>query len=310
MSRILTGDALYQLSRMPAESVDCIITSPPYYGLRDYGMKGQLGLEETVDEYVAHLVEVFRLAYEVLKDDGTLWLNIGDSYATHTKNGMQGKNGERATRAFTPGKLRAKRIPGLPNKSLIGIPWKVAFALQEAGWLLRQDIIWHKPNAMPESMKDRCTRAHEYVFLFSKGPRYHFDTDAIRTEPKAYKLPEDAEELSGRRKSSGPESGSFNLNGGRGRAYYKAKYHPKGATRRSVWSIGTQSFPGAHFATFPPKLVELMVLAGCREGGTVLDPFLGSGTTAVVAKKLGRQYIGIELNPEYVAIARERIKKS
>lgn len=294
----LIGDCIESMRGLPDASVNCCVTSPPYFGLRDYQAKGQIGLEDTPDDYVARLVQVFREVRRVLRDDGTLWLNLGDSYtsggrATRAPDEKHGAR-EMGFRAATP--------DGLKPKDLIGIPWRVAFALQADGWYLRQDIIWHKPNPMPESVRDRCTKAHEYVFLLSKGPRYYFDSEAVK-EPAV-----------------GPVGGST----GRGKQASAAAYAASGRqpqrdnsgglggdgitrNRRSVWTVTTKPFKGAHFATFPPDLIEPCILAGCPVGGTVLDPFGGSGTTAGVALKHGRNAILCELNPEYAALVNARV---
>lgn len=258
---IRVGDCLDIMRSMPGESVHCCVTSPPYFGLRDYGVDGQIGLEPTPDEFVSALVSVFREVRRVLRDDGTLWLNLGDSY---------GK-----------------------EKQLLGIPWRVAFALQADGWYLRQDIIWHKPNPMPESVKDRCTKAHEYVFLLSKSPKYFFDADAVKEPAVCDRMRGPAEHA---------DKKSTNGNGGLSR-----REPQPFRNRRSVWSVATRSYKGAHFATFPPALIEPCVLAGCPEGGTVLDPFGGSGTTAGVALAHGRSSVLCELNPEYAEMVQRRI---
>ena len=288
---------------MPSGSVNCVVTSPPYFGLRDYGHDGQIGLEQTPAEFVAKLVDVFREVHRVLRDDGTLWLNLGDSYAAgkcgradqdrNTRN-RDGRNTANATDTGAPMYGQRKIPEGLKPKDLIGIPWRVAFALQEAGWYLRQDIIWHKPNPMPESVTDRCTKAHEYVFLLSKSPRYYFDSEAIK-EPAV----------------KGAAGSSFNK--GKTAAHQMGRSSEKERTedgtrnRRSVWTVTTKPFKGAHFATFPPDLIEPCILAGCPEGGVVLDPFGGSGTTAGVALAHGRRAILCELNPEYAALVPDRV---
>ena len=288
---ILLGDALEQLQNLDTETVHCCVTSPPYFGLRDYGVQGQIGLEVSPDEYIRRLVEVFHEVRRILRMDGTLWLNIGDSYTS----------GGRTTRDTGQ---RPKIPAGMKPKDLIGIPWMLAFALRSDGWYLRQDIIWHKTNAMPESVRDRCTKSHEYVFLLSKSERYHFDCDAIR-EPFL------TADRKGERRSYRPGcASSFDIDAGhqtQNGNFAGLPLNPKGRCKRDVWSISTSSFQGAHFAVFPEKLVEPCILAGCPEGGTVLDPFAGSGTTGVVARRLGRDFIGIELNPEYRDIAVERI---
>lgn len=313
---IITGDCINSMRKIPAKSVQCCMTSPPYFGLRDYGHDGQIGLEETPDQYVAKLVEVFRAVRDVLADDGVVWLNLGDSYAaqrggTHQPaetlaGGKGGKTdeGERVNRdrhdGYNP--TRNASAIGLKHKDLIGIPWRVAFALQSDGWYLRQDIIWHKPNPMPESVKDRCTKAHEYVFLLTKSAQYYYDADAVKEQCADERMgasgakqcaPQEYAEQS--TTMGGRDGGLQKLNGKDGR------------NRRSVWSISTKPFSGAHFAVMPEDLVEPCILAGSRIGDTILDPFFGSGTVGVVATRLGRKYIGCELNPKYVEIAKRRL---
>ena len=297
MITILEGDCLERMRELPDDSVHCCVTSPPYFGLRDYGVEGQIGLEPTPGEFVAATVAVFREVKRVLRDDGTLWLNLGDSY--------NAKPGQRKTTDKAGPKQQTNRgAPGAPSrnvadlkpKDLIGIPWRVAFALQADGWYLRQDIIWHKPNPMPESVTDRCTKAHEYIFLLSKSPRYFYDVEAVK-EPAVYAGKRDSvkqKDFRGKGPIPGTNQSSF-------RAITETR------NRRSVWTVNTKPFKEAHFATFPPDLIEPCVIAGCPAGGTVLDPFFGAGTTGLVAQKHGRNAIGIELNPEYVAIARRRL---
>lgn len=294
---IHTGETRQVLATIPNESVDCVITSPPYWGLRDYGNDMQIGLEKDPQEYVAHLVEVFDEVRRVLKPQGTLWLNIGDSYIADRKGGSQGKNGQRADRRFSAS-VQAKTGAGLKNKDIAGIPWRVAFALQDAGWYLRQDIIWHKPNCMPESVQDRCTRNHEYVFLLAKNAEYFYDNDTIKERAVSVNDPRLGK---GRIEYSGKRQGEKGTGGAA--VVTVTEYRNK----RSVWTVTTKPFNEAHFATFPEDLIEPMVLAGCPKGGVVLDPFVGSGTTAVVAYRLQRKYIGIELNPEYAEMARRRV---
>lgn len=315
---ILHGDCLATLKTLEANSVDCVVTSPPYWGLRDYGVPGQLGLEATPEEYVARMVEVFREVRRVLKPEGTLWLNLGDSYAGstsgNTKTGLQalankltGGNRElmppsKQESLFRSGEERHVRPDavkaGLKPKDLVGIPWRVAFALQADGWYLRQDIIWHKPNPMPESVRDRCTKAHEYIFLLSSSPKYFFDADAVK-EPCVSDHPAGNKVRMGSRGRAGKE----------GWALDDSRSIPaEGRNKRSVWTVTPKPFKGAHFATFPPDLIEPCILAGCPEGGIVLDPFFGAGTTGLVAQRHGRKWIGIELNAEYVAIATRRIE--
>lgn len=282
METILCGDALEQLRTLEPDSVHTCVTSPPYYNLRDYGMAGQIGAEATPEEYIENLVKVFREVQRVLRPNGTLWINIGDSYAT--RSGAQPPTNTRNIHGHTTKQLPA----GYKYKDLMGIPWMLAFALRTDGWHLRQDIIWAKPNCMPESVRDRCTKSHEYIFLLSKSDRYYFDAAAI-SEPIA--------EINVTRYLK-----SF---GGKG---YRNEVPNLRRNKRDVWIIGTGGFKGAHFAVFPEKLVEPCILAGCPEGGLVLDPFAGSGTTGVVAKHLARNFIGIELNPEYCRMADERIR--
>jgi len=285
------------------------VTSPPYYGLRDYGHEGQIGLEETPEEYIKAMVEVFRCVWDVLEDDGTLWLNIGDSYAMASMRGENSKfsGNVGAHSGYEKGsvKLGKKSIPaGLKAKDLIGIPWMMAFALRADGWYLRQDIIWHKPNPMPESVQDRCTKAHEYIFLMSKSQKYYYDADAIKeasSDPEGsanrYKAPFFAGEKH--------ESGGYSATGAT---------HTKGMkefdgnrNKRSVWTVTTKPYAGAHFAVFPQELIEPCIMAGAPVGGIVLDPFMGSGTTAQVAQNLGRQYLGCELNPDYKLLQNKRV---
>lgn len=308
---ILNGDAVEMLKTLPDESINCCVTSPPYYGLRDYGVDGQIGNENTMDEYVKNLVNVFREVKRTLKSDGTLWLNLGDTYL---------------------------------NKQLSGMPWKVAFALQEDGWKLRQDIIWNKPNAMPESVKDRCTKSHEYIFLLSKTQDYFYDSEAIREENK--------DKYNGKRGTTKTRKKMQSAMREKSDAETMTRYSTQGRNKRSVWSqdervdfiknvsdelecygidgevigtallnslinfapdvwdVSTKSFRGAHFAVFPPELIRPCILAGCQKNGTVLDPFFGSGTTGEVAIEEGRNYIGIELNKEYIQIAESRLSQA
>jgi DNA modification methylase len=283
--QIHEGDCLASMRQMAPGSARCCVTSPPYFGLRDYGHDGQIGLEETPDEYVAKLVEVFREVRRVLADDGTLWLNLGDSYANDGKWG--GSSGGKHAKALHGNTSigRTKVTTGLKPKDLIGIPWRVAFALQADGWYLRQDIVWHKPNPMPESVRDRCTKAHEYLFLLSKSERYYFDAEAMK-EPAAT--------APGRKPR---RANSFARKVANGQPEWQAAQHREGRediayegvrNRRSVWTVATQPYKGAHFATYPPALIEPCVLAGSAPGDAVLDPFGGSGTTGVVAAKHGR----------------------
>lgn len=264
-TQIIVGDCREKLRDLPDASVHCCVTSPPYFGLRDYGHDGQMGLEPTPDEFVAGMVGVFREVRRVLRDDGTLWLNIGDSYGA--------------------------------GKQLIGVPWRLALALQTDGWVLRQDIIWSKPNAMPESASDRCTKGHEYLFLLSKQPRYYYDADAI-VEPATW-------ERWGKQTEKKHHTGTAGHLGGKTLAELPIK---DTKNKRSVWTVPTQPYGGGHFAAYPPALIEPCILAGCPRGGTVLDPFFGAGTTGLVADRLGRNCIGIELNEDYVGMALKRIQ--
>jgi DNA modification methylase len=372
LNKIYNMDCLEGLKQLPNNSIDCCVTSPPYWGLRDYGVEGQLGLEKTPEAYVERMVEVFREVRRVLRDDGTLWLNLGDSYTKNKSN--NGGYSEKSTlsgftRSDTKGRqanesgLRIKLSHGLKKKDLIGIPWRVAFALQADGWYLRSDIIWHKPNPMPESVTDRPTKAHEYIFLLTKKRKYFYDREAIREPAKPWNA--------GR--MSAPKMGKHRPTDPYGQQTKKVYDVIKGANRRTVWTIATQPYPGAHFATFPPKLIELCILAGtspkacevcgapwervverepmeikrsdrgmalgkygktaasgtmikpatsvttgwqptctCQNEGKgrciVLDPFMGSGTTGMVAAMYQRNFIGFELNPEYCKMAERRIE--
>jgi len=294
----LQGDCRIILKGLPAESVHCCVTSPPYFGLRDYGVDGQIGLEPTPEAYVAELVAVFREVKRVLRDDGTLWLNLGDSYNSNSHWSGGGPGAVAGNTRSVTDSHRLGIVSGTKTKDLIGIPWMVAFALRADGWYLRQDIIWHKPNPMPESVTDRCTKAHEYVFLLSKSDRYYFDQDAIKEDCES--------EPQTRDRSS--EGYGVALGDGRERFSKGARtYGLDGKrNRRSVWTVNTRPYKEAHFATFPPALIRPMILAGCPVGGTVLDPFGGSGTTGEVAESLGRNSILIELNPGYVELQQRR----
>jgi site-specific DNA-methyltransferase (cytosine-N4-specific) len=261
-SMILQGDSLHVLRRLPEKTFQCIVTSPPYWGLRDYDIGGQIGLEASLSQYINRLVAVFNEAKRVLKDDGIFWLNIGDGY-TSGNRGWRAPDKKNPARAMS---VRPDTPQGLKPKDLLGVPWRLAFALQQDGWYLRCDIVWNKPNAMPESVKDRPTRAHEYVFMLTKSEKYYYDYKSVLEQ-----------------------------NGGKPR------------NRRSVWDINTQPFAEAHFATFPPALVRPCILAGSKHGDYILDPFLGSGTVGVVSQDLRRNFVGIELHPEYVLLAARRL---
>ena len=292
----LLGDTRTQLRTLADASVHTCVTSPPYYGLRDYGCEGQIGLERTPDEYVAALVDVFREVRRVLRDDGTLWLNLGDSYAGYHGNSRVADADAPSNKPGYTENMRASTVGmgGLKQKDMIGIPWMVAFALRADGWYLRSDIIWSKPNPMPESVKDRPTKAHEYVFLLSKGPSYYYDADAIR-EPAVQAGRIRSDQMGGNKGTSVHHSPGGIFNGSNER------------NRRSVWTVTTQPFAEAHFATMPPALAEPCILAGSGVDGVVLDPFGGAGTTALVARRNGRRFVHIELNPEYMAIAKRRL---
>jgi site-specific DNA-methyltransferase (cytosine-N4-specific) len=298
---LLLGDALAVVADLPDESVDCIVTSPPYYGLRDYGTPGQYGLESTPAEYVATMRDLFSEARRVLTGDGTLWLNLGDSYSGSWGNQGRGeprpmKQEVHDGRYPDKGTRTGAVPPGTPPaKNLLGIPWRTAFALQDDGWILRNEIVWHKPNAMPESVRDRLSSRHEHLFMFTKSAKYWFDLDAIREphtapERKAGARAFRARDLNHERTSTGAYSGP----------------DARGRNPGDVWSIATQPYPEAHFATFPMSLPLRCIKAGCKPGGVVLDPFSGSGTTGAAARTLDRKYVGIDLNPAYHDLAKER----
>lgn len=288
-------------------SVDCCITSPPYWGLRNYGVKGQLGLEKTPEEFIERMVTVFEEVRRVLKPQGTLWLNIGDSYASQSKKRTEKQATAKSTLAgslvsqYSILEQQTKIVSGLKPKDLVGIPWMLAFALRSAGWYLRQDIIWHKPNPMPESVTDRCTKAHEYLFLLSKSSKYYYDSEIIKTDS-----------------TRAGEKSYHDFNNPKYHAIVDARWKDQfdgrkwgnagSANKRSVWTVATKGFPEAHFATFPEELILPCVLAGCPKGGLILDPFMGAGTTALVAMSHGRDFTGFELNPTYIKIANNRLK--
>ena len=303
------GDCREVLRELPAESAHCVVTSPPYWGLRDYGVVGQLGLEATPSEYVDNMVAVFREVRRVMRHDATLWLNLGDTFSSRG-----GAGGTMSASGLVGGEKRQQPRPeagdperfgrwnrdweGLKPKDLVGIPWRVAFALQADGWYLRSDIIWSKPNPMPESVTDRPTKAHEYLFLLSKSARYFYDAAAVR-EAQSYPVTLAARVSGAYQRDSGRNDGSEHRSGG----FVNGQ---SGRNLRSVWTIPTEPYPGAHFATFPRRLVEPCIKAGCPTDGVVLDPFAGSGTTLLVAQALGRKAIGIDLNPDYLRQALAR----
>ena len=309
---ILQGDCIESLKKIEDGSINTCITSPPYWGLRDYnGESKQLGMEDTPEKFVENLVNVFKEVKRVLRDDGTVWLNLGDSYASSLKG--DNRTREEMLKKSTLNKNKNpelvksqyikqgtyKVVHGLKTKDLVGIPWRVAFALQADGWYLRQDIIWHKPNPMPESVKDRCTKAHEYIFLLSKSPKYYFDNEAIKEDAKYPQGPNSPQSI-----KKGKGEFGMDTRGGLSNIGALAKKN-----KRSVWTVTTKPFKGAHFATFPKDLIEPCVLAGCPEGGTVLDPFGGSGTTGIVAAQHNRNAVLLELNQEYIDLAKQRINK-
>jgi DNA modification methylase len=296
MNKIEFGDCREIMRKWASQGVKAqtCVTSPPYYGLRDYGHEGQIGLEETPEEYIKAMVEVFQCVWDVLEDNGTLWLNIGDSYAG---NNSQASNNGRAGFGNARERVVNRTGEGLKTKDLIGIPWMLAFALRAEGWYLRQDIIWHKPNPMPESVQDRCTKAHEYIFLMSKSQKYYYDHAAIK------------EPLKGEPETRDKNAEGYQADYSKGDRFSKGErvFGADGmANKRSVWSVPVKPYTGAHFAVFPSELIEPCILAGAPVGGIVLDPFMGSGTTAQVAQDLGRQYIGCELNPEYGKLQNKR----
>jgi len=350
---IMIGDVREQLRLLPADSVHCIVTSPPYWGLRDYGVDGQIGLESSPAGFISTMVEVFEELRRVLRPDGTCWVNMGDSYAGGRRgpdvgSGLQGSRDAQQQSRLAQARMVASRrrddapiprsdirVPGLKPKDLVMMPHRLAIALQDAGWWVRQDIVWHKPNPMPESVRDRCTKAHEYIFLLTKSEKYYFDQDAIAqpVSPNTHaRLSQAVQNQVGSARANGGTKAIMKAVGrklysgtgvGFGRGYDKVAkprvknnasfdeamaIMPSTRNRRSVWTITTQPFSEAHFATFPPELPETCIKAGCPPGGTVLDPFFGAGTTGLVADRLQRNCIGIELNPAYAEIARRRIQ--
>lgn len=331
---IYCGDSLNVLKTLPDKSINCCVTSPPYWGLRDYGNDGQLGLEKTPEEYVDKMVAVFKEVRRVLRDDGTLWLNLGDSYNGRGKAG----NGEYQNKHTEFGKPSVHKerfgvptnIKNLKPKDLVGIPWMVAFALRADGWYLRQDIIWHKPNPMPESVTDRCTKSHEYIFLLSKSQKYYYNQESILETATGYDgrkdtlmkgsnkyktgvVPNQSEHTTA---ASGHERWRFKNLQDKGQQTQSMhenrlngyEYLSPVRNKRSVWTVNTKPFKEAHFAVFPEELIVPCIKAGCPEGGIVLDPFMGSGTTAVVSRKLNRNFIGIELNEKYIQISQKRLR--
>ncbi|EHL15433.1 DNA methylase [Peptoanaerobacter stomatis] len=309
INTIICGDALETLKNFPDESINCSITSPPYYGLRDYHKKEQIGREKTVEEYLDRLINVFREVRRVLKKDGTCFIVIGDSYAgTSSKKEQRdpkypkGRNGQNPS--------ITQKVLGYKSKDLMGIPWRLAFALREDGWYLRSDIIWHKENAMPEACKDRPTRSYEHIFLLSKSPRYYYDYDSLAEPMKEVSKKRYVRGRSKENKYLNENSGAKiqKINEARGYGQYKGDNIPQFRNKRDIWTINTTSFRGNHYAAFPPKLAEICMIAGCPKGGIILDPFIGSGTVGLIALLHNRKYIGIELNEEYVNLTKKRIE--
>ena len=301
MNKIEFGDCRETMRRWKEQGIKAqtCVTSPPYYGLRDYGHDGQIGLEETPEDYITAMVEVFRCVWDVLENNGTLWLNIGDSYSGSGK-GTAGNLGKTHNERHMEHTKSSGLVPdGCKPKDLIGIPWMLAFALRADGWYLRQDIIWHKPNPMPESVQDRCTKAHEYIFLMSKAQQYHYDHEAIKEQSTSKS---EGIRFGGNKYGDDDDPKYATKSGNVSKEYDKAN-------KRSVWTVTTKPYAGAHFAVFPSDLIEPCILAGAPVGGIVLDPFMGSGTTAQVAQNLGRQYLGCELNPEYEALQQSRLSQ-
>lgn len=303
MNKVYWGDCRDSMRQMAKDGikVQMCVTSPPYYGLRDYGVDGQIGNEQTPKEFIDNLVDVFACVWDVLADDGTLWVNLGDSYYNYRpgKGQALAKQSVANTNQDLPQNCarRANKLDGYKEKDLMGMPWRLAFALQDFGWTLRQDIIWHKPNPMPESVQDRCTKSHEYIFLLSKNPKYYFDNNAIKDPVK--------KDWGTRDRSNGKyhnEGSGLQPHSGLEKSYEMAN-------KRSVWTVNTSTFKGAHFATYPPELIEPCILSGSKVGDIVLDPFFGSGTTGMVAQNLGRKWIGCELNKEYEELQNERLQQ-
>ena len=314
--KILYGDCIKVLKKLPDQSVNMCVTSPPYFGLRDYGCDGQIGLEKSPEEYIDKLVNVFRQVYRALKNDGTLWVNIGDSYSGSGKgvcaDGLIHNVGakQKTNAGSVLGKMVKMDATGCKPKDLIGIPWMLAFALRAEGYYLRQDIIWHKGNAMPSSVTDRCTTAHEYIFLLSKNRKYYYDHDAIKTDALDATLKRNKHKFNGAFK--GQFKGTPNEKRWQdGRPIENPTFGADGkANKRSVWTVNVKPYKGSHFATFPPDLIKPCILAGSKPNGVVLDPFMGSGTTAAVAILNGRRYVGAELNIEYKPLIDKRIREA
>ena len=309
MNLIEFGDCRETMRRWKEQGIKAqtCVTSPPYYGLRDYGHDGQIGMEETPDEYIKAMVEVFSCVWDVLEDNGTLWLNIGDSYCNSNGFARASPEYQREGRNNMPAndrKLDKLHETGLKTKDLIGIPWMLAFALRSDGWYLRQDIIWHKPNPMPESVQDRCTKAHEYIFLLSKSQKYYYDHEAIKEESVDFEGTKKRYEKNFNAFNGGLETGAISRDNPTAKLEFDGQRN-----KRSVWTVNTKPYAGAHFAVFPEELIQPCILAGAPVSGIVLDPFMGSGTTAQVAQDLGRKYLGCELNPDYKPLQDKRISQ-
>ena len=304
MNKVYFGDCRESMRQMAKDGikVQSCITSPPYYGLRDYGVDGQIGNEQTPKEFIDNLVEVFACVWDILEDDGTLWVNLGDSYYNYRPGKGQrvvaNSIASQKASEFEHSAKRGNKLDGYKEKDLMGMPWKLAFALQDFGWYLRQDIIWHKPNPMPESVKDRCTKSHEYIFLLSKKPHYYFDNEAIKETAHS------TDDTNRDRDNS-----RLNNTSGRTRMAGLTTNHYETKNKRDVWTVATKPYSGAHFAVYPEELIEPCVLASTKTGDIVLDPFFGSGTTGAVAQKLGRKWIGCELNQDYEALQNERLSQ-
>ncbi len=303
MNKVYFGDCRDSMRQMAKDGikVQTCITSPPYYGLRDYGHDGQIGNEQSPQEFIDNLVEVFSCVWDVLADDGTLWVNLGDTYSAGGRGGGQEGGIQSANKGSTTGEVfNTWKVKGYRPKNLLGMPWKLAFALQDFGWNLRQDIIWHKPNPMPESVTDRCTKAHEYFFLLSKSQKYYFDNKSIK------------EPLKGEPETRNKKAEGYQADYAKGNRFSDGErvYGADGmANKRSVWTVNTSSYKGAHFATYPPELIEPCILSSTRVGDVVLDPFFGSGTTGMVAQNLGRKWIGCEINEKYESLQNERLQQ-
>jgi DNA modification methylase len=310
-NKICAGDAVQVLSAFPSDSIDCCVTSPPYYGLRDYNASGQIGLEKTPGAYIARLAVVFDEVYRVLKPLGTFWLNIGDSYAGSGRGkGDINRKGLQQKASFIGDKFdKPYKLEGYKNKDLIGVPWMLAFVLRERGWYLRQEIIWHKPNPAPESVRDRCTKSHESLFLLTKQPRYYFNHKEM-LEPAIYDGRKNLAKKPSRKYLQGDTGAPVQTLAKGGGERWQVVDGQFVRNKRDVWTIPTRPFKGAHFATFPSDLIKPCILAGCPADGIVLDPFFGAGTTGLVARQLGRNYIGIDINSEYCKIAAERLKEA